>query len=298
MALVHTSHQGPALSPIVAGTWRLADWGWSAQQTLQWIEGCLDLGVSTFDHADVYGDYMVESLFGDGLALRPSLRDKMQLVSKCGIKRVSLRRPAHACKSYDSSRAHIVASVESSLKAMRTDRLDLLLIHRPDALLDAEEVAATFEALRRGGKVLHFGVSNFSPRQFDLLHSAFPLATNQIELNPLRRNALYDGTLEQAQQLKIRPMVWSPLAGGKLIDAGDSRASAMLEVLRRVADVHGVSPTTVAFAWVMRHPSRPLPVAGTRRIDALRDAVLALGVELDRESWYAILQAGSGEPLL
>jgi predicted oxidoreductase len=191
---------GPRLSPVVAGAWRMDGWGWSAQERLRWIEACLALHISSFDHADIYGDYRVQSLFGEALALQPGLRDQLQLVGKCGIRLVSAARPEHRVKSYDTSRAHIEASVEQSLRELRTDRLDLLLIHRPDPLMDADEVAAAFDALRRAGKVLHFGVSNFTPAQFELLDARVPLCTNQVELNPLNRSVLHDGTLDQAQR--------------------------------------------------------------------------------------------------
>jgi predicted oxidoreductase len=289
------------LSPIVAGAWRMAEWGWTPQQRLRWIEQAVELGITSFDHADIYGGYAVEGLFGEALALRPALRDGMQLVDKCGIKLVSPQRPTHRIKSYDTSRAHIVASVEASLRALRTDRLDLLLIHRPDALMDATEVAETFAMLGKQGKVLEFGVSNFLPWQFELLDAAMNshgarLVTNQIELHPLRVEPLHDGTLDQAQRLARRPMIWSPLAGGQLIaePPANDAIRRVQEVLRRLAEVHGVAPATIAIAWLLRHPSRPIPVMGSRRIDVLREALAALAVSLDRESWYALWQAGRG----
>jgi len=286
---------GPRLSPIVAGCWRLADWGWTAQQTLAWVEQAAELGVTSFDHADIYGGYTVEGRFGDALALAPSLRDRLQIVTKCGIKLVSPLRPDHRLKSYDTSGEHIVASVENSLRALRTDRLDLLLIHRPDALMDAGEIARTADALQRAGKVLHFGVSNFTPAQFELLDAATPLATNQIELHPLNLAPLADGTLDQAQRLRRRPMIWSPLAGGRLLAGDESVAAQRVRwVLGSVAARLGVSPATLACAWVLRHPSRPVPVVGTRRIDALRAAVAALTLTLGREDWTEIWQAGAG----
>lgn len=286
---------GPRLSPIAAGAWRLADWGWTAQQTLAWIEQCAALGVSTFDHADIYGGYTVEGLFGDALALQPGLRDRVQIVSKCGIRPVSAARPDQRINSYDSSGAHITASVEQSLRALRTDRIDVLLIHRPDWLMDVGEVATTIDALKRAGKVLHFGVSNFCASQFALLDAATPLATNQIELHPLHLAPLDNGTLDQAQRLSRRPMIWSPLAQGRLL-AGDESAAAQRVrwVLGSVAARLGCAPASVAFAWLLRHPSRPLPVAGSRRIEALQEAVAALSLTLDAQTWYEIWQAGSG----
>jgi predicted oxidoreductase len=292
---IDLSDGGPTLSPIVAGTWRMAEWRWNAQERLQWIEQCVALGVTSFDHADIYGGYTVEGLFGEALALRPALREQLQIVTKCGILLVTPARPEHRLKSYDTSRAHLVASVDNSLRALRTDRIDLLLIHRPDALMDAGAIAQTIDALRRAGKVRHFGVSNFTPAQFELLDAATPLATNQIELNPLQLTPLHDGTLDQAQRLCRRPMIWSPLAGGRLLGGDESpEARRVRWVLGAAAARMGVSPATLAYAWLLRHPSRPVPVAGTRRIDALREAITALELHLDRETWYEIWQAGSG----
>ena len=292
--LVELSPDGPRLSPVVAGAWRLADWGWSAAERLRWIEQCIELGVTAFDHADIYGDYRAQALFGEALALRPGLRERLQMVTKCGIRLVSQARPQHRLKSYDTSREHIVASVERSLAELRTDRVDLLLIHRPDPLMAADEIAAAVEQLQRDGKLLHFGVSNFTPSQFELLAAALPLATNQIELHPLHLAPLHDGTLDQAQRLRRRPMIWSPLAGGRLMQPDDDRAQRVHRVLANVADELGVASATVAYAWLLRHPSRPVPVAGSRRLDALREAVAALGLALGREHWFALWQAGAG----
>lgn len=294
LPLTSLAADGPRLSPIVAGAWRMADWQWSAQQRLRWIEQCVELGVTSFDHADIYGDYQVEALFGEALALAPGLRERLQLVGKCGIKLVSEARPAHRIKHYDSSAAHIVASAEASLRALRSDRLDLLLIHRPDALLDADEVAGAFEALRAAGKVAHFGVSNFTPAQFELLASRTPLVTNQIELHPLQRAPLADGTLDHLQRLRVRPMIWSPLAGGRLLSGGGEAERRVQAALAGVGERHGASAATIAFAWLLRLPGRPLPVAGSRRIEALREAVQALHVRLDAQDWTEIWQAAAG----
>ncbi len=220
------SSEAPAMSRIVAGAWRMGDWNWTPQERLRWIEQCLEMGVTTFDHADIYGGYTVEQLFGEALALAPSLREKMQLVSKCGICLTVPSRPQHRVKHYNTSASHIISSAENSLRVLGTDRLELLLIHRPDALMDADAVAEAFTHLQLMGKVQHFGVSNFSPAQFELLQSRFPLVTNQVELHPLHLAPLHDGTLDQCQQRRIQPMIWSPLAGGRLFTATDPAASA------------------------------------------------------------------------
>jgi predicted oxidoreductase len=294
---VRLSADGPALSAIVAGAWRMASWEMDVQARLRWIEECLALGITSFDHADIYGDYQVEPLFGEALAQMPSLRGRMQLVSKCGIRLVSTHHPAHAINSYDSARAHVLASVDRSLRALQTDRLDLLLIHRPDFLMEPEELAGTFRDLRDAGKVLHFGVSNHATSQLALLHHRFPLATNQIELSPLHLDPLSDGTLDQCLDLGLRPMLWSPLAGGRLLTSHDERPRRVRGVLEALAREHGVSLTSVAFAWSLRHPSHPVPITGTRRVDALREAVAGLGMRLTAEEWYRVWEASTGHPV-
>ena len=294
LAPVALSNHGPHLSPIVAGAWRMGEWGMNVEQRVRWIEQCLDLGITSFDHADIYGGYTVETLFGEALAAQPSLRSRMQLVTKCGIKLVSERRPGHAIKSYDTSRAHVLASVDESLRAMHTDHIDLLLIHRPDALMDPDELANTFEGLRAAGKVLHFGVSNHTPSQLALLNNRIGLATNQIELSPLHLNALTDGTLDQCLDLGIRPMIWSPLAGGRLFKAGDETAQRVRTVLEALGRQHQVSVATMAYAWILRHPSRPVPITGSQRLEALQEAVAALSLPLAAEDWYRVLEASLG----
>lgn len=298
--MIRPAHDAPSaptpalLSPIVAGVWRMGDWNWSPQERLRWIEQCLELGVTSFDHADIYGGYTVEQLFGEALALAPSLRAQMQLVTKCGICLTTADRPAHRIKHYDTSFEHIVGSVETSLRLLGTEQLDMVLIHRPDVLMDADAVAAAFTHLQLQGKVLHFGVSNFTPSQFALLHSRFPLVTNQIELHPLHLAPLHDGTLDQCQQHRIQPMIWSPLAGGRLFTSDTPQATRVRDALATVGARLGVSASTTAFAWLLRHPSRPIPVAGSRRIEAMREAVASLDVTLDVQDWTEIWSAATG----
>jgi predicted oxidoreductase len=291
-----TAAGGPTFSRIVAGAWRMDDWGLDAAGRRRWIEGCLELGITTFDHADIYGGYRVEALFGEALAAAPGLRERLQLVTKCGIRMVSPARPAHRLGHYDTSAAHIEASVDRSLANLRTDRLDVLLIHRPDALMDADEVAACFERLRAAGKVLHFGVSNFTPSQFALLHRRFPLVTNQVECSPLHVAPFYDGTFDQAQDLGVAPMIWSALAGGRLFSGDDADARRVRAVLERLAAERGIAVTTLVYAWLLRHPARLVPLTGSRRLEAMREAVAALDIELDAQTWYEIWVAGNGAP--
>ena len=272
----------------------MAEWEFDVPARIRWIEECLELGITSFDHADIYGDYRVEALFGEALAAAPGLRERMQIITKCGIKLLSRHRPAHASKSYDTSAAHVVASVENSLRSLHTDHLDLLLIHRPDALMDPEALAATFADLRAAGKVMHFGVSNHSTSLLTLLHRRYPLVTNQLELSPLHMAALADGSLDQCIELGLRPMIWSPLAGGRLFTSGDEQAVRVRAVLDRLGREHGVSPATIAYAWILRHPSRPVPITGSRRIEAVREAIAALSVTLTSDAWYQVWEASAG----
>lgn len=281
------------LSPIVAGLWRITEWKLSVPERVRWIEQALELGITSFDHADIYGDYRAEALFGEALHATPGLRGRMQLVTKCGIRLRSSKKP-YRITYYDTSAAYIRAQVEQSLRNLHTEQLDLVLIHRPDYLMDAAALAETFATLTREGKVAHWGVSNHTTSQFALLHQHLPLVTNQLELSPLQMDALDDGTLDQAQQLGLRPMIWSPLAGGRLFTGDDEQAQRVRAEMSAIATRYGISLTTLAFAWVLRHPSRPSPITGTRRMDGLRDAVAALNVQLDAEDWYALWTASKG----
>jgi len=282
------------LSPVVAGLWRLNQWGFDKAGLLDWITQALDLGVSSFDHADIYGGYTAEALFGAALAAAPGLRQRMQLVTKCGIRMVHPNRPTIRLTHYDTGRAHVLASVDNSLRCLHTEHVDLLLFHRPDLLMQPDELAQVCADLRRAGKVLHFGVSNHTPGQLAMLHRRLPLVTHQVELSLLQMQALADGTLEQCLDLGLRPMIWSPLAGGRLL-SGDGEQQRRVHVeMNRLALQHEVSPATIAYAWILRHPSRPLPITGSRRPAALQEAMAALQVRLSAEDWYALWQASMG----
>jgi len=289
---------GPEFSRIVLGLWRLGSWQMTAQQRVSFLEQALALGITTIDQADIYGDYQSESLLGDAIALAPHLRDQFQFVSKCGIKLVSDKRPAHGMQHYDTSAAHIIASAEQSLRAMQIDQLDLLLIHRPDPLMDADEIAGAFRHLQESGKVRHFGVSNFTNSQFELLAARFPLVTNQVELSLLHIQALHDGTLDLCQRLRIAPMIWSALGGGNLfrpLHEQDERSQRISAVLARVAAELDVSPGTIALAWILQHPSRPLVLTGSGRLAAIQEAVSATAITLSREQWFALWCASAGK---
>lgn len=294
---VETVPGGCHLSPLVQGYWRLADWDLDARRTLAFLEAHVDLGVTSVDHADIYGDYRCEALFGEALALRPGLREQLQVVTKCNIMLRSERYPQRRIKHYDTSAAHIERSVEQSLQRLRTDRIDLLLLHRPDPLMDADEVAGAFDRLHRDGKVLHFGVSNFAPAEFTLLQSRLTvvLATNQVEINPFSLSALPAGTLEQAQELRLRPMAWSVLAGGRVFREEDDAARRVRKAAHEVAtSMGGVELDQVLLAWAMSLPCQPLPILGSGRMERVRAAVVAADLRLEREAWFGILESANG----
>ena len=283
-------------SRFALGLMHLPSWNLGPDELGDLVESCLDLGVTTFDHADIYGDYTCERRFGEMLARRPTLRDRMQLVTKCGIKLVSANRPEHSLKHYDTSREHIVRSVDASLAALETDRVDLLLIHRPDPLMDADEVAGAFDELRRGGKVLAFGVSNFAPAQFRLLDDGLEhLAAHQVQASVLHLDPFLDGTIDQCQRHRAVPMAWSPLAGGRLFASDDPRAERVRATLASVGEEIGATGIDqVAYAWLLRHPAGIVPVLGTGRLERIRAAAGAAELRMSRRQWFTIWTASTG----
>jgi predicted oxidoreductase len=290
-----TLHQGPSLSRLIAGVWRMAEWR-QGETPAAFVEHCIDLGITTFDHADLYGDYTCEAIFGAALKADPTLRSQIQLISKCGIKLVSKNRTDHKIKHYDTSREHILASVDNSLRALQTDYLDLLLLHRPDPLMDADQVAVAFAQLQQSGKVRHFGVSNFQPSQIDLLASRLelPLVTNQVEISVMHLDTFLDGTLDQCQQFRIAPMAWSPLGGGKLLTSDSPKALRLRAALQAIAEPNQASIDQVALAWLLAHPAQILPILGTGNLKRLQSAAAAEQLKLTREQWFTIWTASTG----
>lgn len=284
-------------SNVVHGLWRLSDWKLSANETLSLMEECLELGITTFDHADIYGNYTCEVLFGNALKLKPSLREKMEIVTKCGIKLLSDKHPEHKVKHYDTSKEHITKSVENSLENLQTDYIDVLLIHRPDPFMDPEAVAEAFTKLRSEGKVRHFGVSNFTPSQFNMLSSYLPfsLVTNQVEISVSHVESFVDGTIDQCLEKRVAPMAWSPLAGGSIFSAKDEKANRILIALREVGEELGVtSIDQLMFAWLLNHPARIIPIAGSGKLERIKSAVEATKIKLTRQQWFKIWIASLG----
>ncbi len=296
----HNLHAaGPDVSRLSWGAWRAT----KGEETdtpaklAAFLDACVAIGITTFDLADIYGGYAVEALFGAALRERPSGRKGIEIVTKCGICAVNPARPKNREKHYDASRAHVIASAENSLKAIGVEQIDLLLVHRPDYLAPAEETARALDDLVASGKVRAVGVSNHPAHRVALLQSKLkaPLVTNQIELSLLQRAAFADGTLAQAEETGAAPMIWSPLGGGRLFDETDAATQPVREALREAGSRHGTDDlAAVAIAWLLRLPSRPVPVLGSTRIARVRALAAACRIDLDRQDWYRILAAAQG----
>ncbi len=298
---IHLTEGGISLSRLVFGAWRLLDGAprLDADGVARMIATAIELGMTSFDHADIYGGYQVEEAFGAGLSRWKGSRDKIELISKCDIMLTSPNRPGNRLKHYDTSSAHIVASVERSLRNLGTDYLDLLLLHRPDPLMDADETASALERVVASGKVRAVGVSNFLPSQFDLLASRLPfrLATNQVQMSVLDTAALDDGSLDHAQRHRYAPMIWSPLGGGALFSGGEREQRVRAALAAVAAETHSADIATVAIAWLLRHPARLVPVLGSMKPERLATMAKALDLELERQQWFAILEASTGAPV-
>jgi predicted oxidoreductase len=273
--------------------WRIGDDADTSPAHVQAkVEACLAQGITTLDQADIYGGYTAEAILGGAFRASPGLRDKLEIVTKCGIVAPAGRHAASRVKHYDTSAAHIRASVEASLRDMATDRIDLLLIHRPDPFMDADETGATLDALVKSGKVKAVGVSNFRPWDFALLQSSMstPLVTNQIELSLSATDAFTNGDLAFLRERKRPVMAWSPLGGGSLL----TRGGALATRLSKIAAEQGVDVAAVAVAWLLAHPASILPVLGTnnlRRIAAISDANK---VSIDRQTWFELYSLANG----
>lgn len=281
-------------SRIVYGMWRLGDDPDTSPAHVQAkIESCLAQGITTMDQADIYGGYTAEAILGAALRAAPDLRDRIEIVTKCDIIAPVGRYADRRVKYYDTSAPHITASVEHSLAAMGIDVIDLLLIHRPDPLMNHEETGHALDTLVAAGKVRAVGVSNFKRHDWSLLQSAMetPLATNQIELSVLHHCPLTEGEVAWMQEKSVPIMAWSPLAGGRLFDAESTPLRAVLD---RIGQDQGVGADAVAIAWLLRHPARVLPVMGTNSLGRIARLGDATRVTLDRQTWFEIYTAALG----
>lgn len=284
---------GVSLSRIVYGMWRLGDDPDTSDGHIRAkVEACLDQGITTMDHADIYGGYTVEGLFGEAIR-GTDLRDRIEIVTKCGIIAPVGEYAGARLKHYDTSRRHLTASVERSLRLLGTDRIDLLLIHRPDPFMDFDETGRTLDDLVASGKVRAVGVSNFRPWDSALLQSRMktPLSVNQIELSLQAREAFTNGDLSEIRRAGMRAMAWSPLGGGSLM-TGESGLGQRLD---RMASAFGLDRAAVTVAWLLAHPAGIMPVMGTNSLDRIRRLSEAISVTLTREDWFDLYSAAEGK---
>ena len=281
------------VSRLVYGMWRLTDdQNTSAEHIRNKLAACLDQGITTIDQADIYGGYQAEEIFGNALQ-GTALRNQIEIVTKCDIVAPAGRHKAARVKYYDTSRAHILASVEHSLRLMHTDHIDLLLLHRPDPLMNHFETGAALDEMVASGKVCAVGTSNFRPHDWNLLQSAMktPLITNQIELSVIANQALSNGDIAFHQMNATPVMAWSPLAGGALFNG---KNQPLTDLLGRIAQTQAVDLSAVAVAWLLAHPARIIPVMGTNNMTRIQRFSDALKVPMDRQTWYEIYTAALG----
>jgi len=291
----------------IAGTWNPAEVKPEAQASgRRAVLAAYEAGYTLFDHADIYCEGMAEKIFGQVLKEEPAMRDRILIATKCGIRKSGEPKPDSPYR-YDFSGEHIISSCEQSLRRLGVDRIDIYQLHRPDYLMNPEEIAAAFGRLKQAGKVREFGVSNFRPSQLAALQKACPmrLTVNQVEISLANLTAFEDGTLDQCLGEKITPMAWSPLAGGQLADGANRllpsqqayRIKPLVAALDVLAKAHGVSRTALALAWLMKLPSGIVPIIGSTNPARIKDACKAAELDLSREDWYRLLEAARGEKL-
>lgn len=286
-----------SISRIVHGYWRLTEWNLSDKEVLDLILKVKDIGITTVDHADIYGNFLCEEKFGEALKLKSGLREELEIVTKCGIKFPSENRLEHKSHCYDTTYEHIIKSAERSLKNFNTDYIDMLLIHRVDPLLNPEEVARAFNKLNQDGKVLNFGVSNFLNPQFTMLDSYLDkkLITNQIEISPINIERFEDGSLDLMLEKRLHPMAWSPLAGGQIFKGEDEKSLRVRKALIKVKEEIGAKDIDeVAYAFLLKHPSKIAPIVGSGNFDRIVAAKNSLDLNITIDQWFEIYVASRG----
>ncbi|MCO4846356.1 MAG: aldo/keto reductase [Yoonia sp.] len=283
-----------SFSRIVYGMWRLSDdTDTSTAHVQAKIEACLAQGITTMDQADIYGGYEAEEVMGAALKAAPALRGQIEIVTKCDIVAPAGRHSSARVKYYDTSAAHITASVEASLQLMNIDTIDTLLVHRPDPMMDHHETGAVLDGLVKSGEVRSIGVSNFKLHDWTLLQSAMTntLVTNQIELSVTANAGFSNGDVAYLQERNVPIMAWSPLGGGTLMQG----SGPVQDALKSVADANGVDTGAVAVAWLLAHPANIMPVMGTNNIKRINGLSDAMKVNMDRQTWFEIYTSALGQ---
>jgi len=272
-------------------TW--GDWGkqLSSKEQTEMIQFCVENGNTTFDHADIYGDYTTERGFGKALVESEVKREDIQLISKCGIQYVGEIRN-NKIKHYNYSKDYIIWSAEESLKNLKTDYLDTFLLHRPSPLMHPNEIAEAITHLQESGKIIKFGVSNFTPSQVDLISDKIKVSVNQIEFSLTQHIAMLDGTLDQMLQSNIQPMSWSPL--GNIFKEENEQTSRIKKVLKTLSEKYSISEDAILLSWILKHPANVSPVIGTTNKERIKNANKALDIKLELEDWFTLLTESQG----
>lgn len=280
-------------SPIIAGTMNWGEWRakFTPPQMAQLINECISYGITTFDHADIYGEYTTEADFGKGFAASGIHREEIQLISKCGIQHTVGSRP-NKVKHYNYSKEYIIWSAENSLQNLQTDYLDLLLLHRPSPLMQPDEIAEAAEKLKAEGKIKSLGVSNFTNSQTDLIRSRTEVTANQIEFSATAFQPMLDGSLDYMQVHKILPMAWSPI--GSVFKVEGEQAQRLKMLLLEMVEKYEVSADVILLAWIMKHPAGIIPVSGSCSSERLKTQMKANTVQLELEDWFAIWTESMG----
>ncbi len=283
-------------SRIIAGCMLWGKWGkqFSTQEMIAQMNLTLEAGITTFDHADIYGDYTTEQQFGTAFFESGIERESIQLISKCGIQNQGELRD-NKIKYYSYSKEYIIWSVEKSIKDLKTDYLDLLLLHRPSPLMHPDEIAAAISELKEQEKILDFGVSNFTPSQVNLINSKTPISVNQIEFSLTQHTAMHNGTLDQLLQQEILPMSWSPL--GTYFKEQNKANTRINKVLDNLTKKYNATEDQVLLAWILKHPSKVSPVIGTTNKTRIENAVKALKIDLELEDWFTMLVEYQGHKI-
>jgi predicted oxidoreductase len=280
------------LSPVIAGTmnWGVWDKKLNTQEMIHLINICIENKITTFDHADIYGGYTTEEQFGKAFSESKISREKLQLISKCGIQLEGSR--TNKIKHYDYSKEYIIWSVENSLKNLQTDYLDVLLLHRPSPLMVADEIAEAVEKLKLEGKIIDFGLSNFTTSQTELIRSKTEISYNQIQFSATHHEPMLDGSLDYMQTNSIRPMSWNPL--GTVFREDSDQTRRLKKLLAQLVEKYEVGSDTILLAWILKHPSNVLPVAGTVNIARIQALMKAVDLNLDQQDWFAIWTESMG----
>jgi predicted oxidoreductase len=295
MQKIYLSDAGPKVSPAVYGFYRWNEGGSPSVTMEKIVNLCLELGINTFDHADVYGGYQCEELFGEVISKKGFKREDIVLFTKCGLRVPNSGQPNVRIKHYDTSARQIESSVENSLKRLKTDYIDIFLLDHLDPISNLEETASALEKLKKSGKVNNIGVANFSVFQHQLLASYLhtPIVTHHIELNLLNTSALDNGQLDYIKQRYMRPLVSAPLASGKIASGTDAVAERVRKKLQELSPKYGVDIESIAVAWLIKLGA--LPLIGTKEEQRIRNIVNAFNIQLDHQDWYELYNASRGE---